>query len=73
MSNLALVATVIGAIVIWFVFREQGIRRLLLVAGFVAIGLLVYLVWSGRISISDTFREIKGAVFGVSLLVSRLL
>ena len=53
MSNIAVVATVMFVVLGVVIFSVRGLARLLLVLGILAIGLLVLLIWNGKLTTSD--------------------
>lgn len=53
MSNAALAVVIVGVALAFVIWGTKGVQRTLLVVGLCAIALLVYLIWAGKLSISD--------------------
>jgi len=53
MSNAALAVVIVGVALAFVIWGTKGVQRTLLVLGLCAIALLVYLIWAGKLSISD--------------------
>jgi hypothetical protein len=53
MSNATLALIVVGVALAFVMWGAKGVQRTLLILGLCAIALLAYLMWAGKLSMSD--------------------